>query len=121
MRDLNTLNQYRLDEAELRTYGIAGDSGNGMFKVYVGGKSYFVIASDGGGWDHVSVSPAIGRRSGCPSWDVMCAIKDLFFDEEETVIQYHPPKSEYVNNHPNCLHLWRPQKQDIPRPPKIFV
>ena len=41
--------------------------------------------------------------------------------EDETVVQYHPPKSDYVNNHPYCLHLWRPHSQEIPRPPKIFV
>ena len=34
--------------------------------------------------------------------------KALFWDEDDCVIQYHPPRSEYVNNHQNCLHLWRP-------------
>lgn len=34
--------------------------------------------------------------------------KDMFFKEDEIVVQYHPAKSEYVNNMPNCLHLWRP-------------
>lgn len=35
--------------------------------------------------------------------------------------QYHPPKSAYVNNHPNCLHLWRPIGIEMPRPPSIMV
>ena len=52
----------------------------------------------------------------------MCAIKDMFFDHEETVMQLHPPVSEYVNIHPYCLHLWRPNNgRIIPRPPKEFV
>lgn len=51
----------------------------------------------------------------------MCAVKDLFFEPEDCVIQYHPPKSEYVNHHPGCLHLWMPLNEKIPLPPKIFV
>ena len=117
MKDLHTLDKYRLKGP----YGFDGDSGNGYFKVYVQGRSFFVIASDGGGWDHVSVSPGNPKRKACPTWDEMCAIKDMFFEEEETVVQYHPPKSDYVNNHPYCLHLWRPQNQEIPRPPKRLV
>jgi hypothetical protein len=76
-----------------------------------------IIASWGGGWDHVSVS--LEHRT--PNWTEMSAVKDLFFYEEECVIQYHPPKSEYVNYHPFCLHLWRPQGKTIPLPPSIFV
>ena len=117
MKDLHTLDKYRLKGSN----GNMGDSGNGYFKVYVNGRSFFVIASNGGGWDHVSVSYHSQNRKSCPTWDEMCAIKDMFFEEEETVVQYHPPKSEYVNIHPYCLHLWRPNNQDIPRPPKKFV
>ena len=45
----------------------------------------------------------------------------MFFREDEVVIQYHPAKSEYVNNVPNCLHLWKSQKQDMPTPSSIMV
>ena len=121
MKDLNTLNNYRQRENELRVYGCNGNSGNGIFKVYVEGRSFYCVASDGGGWEHVSVSPCNRKRQTCPTWDEMCAIKDMFFHEEETVVQYHPPKSEYVNNYPYCLHLWRPTDKDIPRPPQIYV
>ena len=51
----------------------------------------------------------------------MCYIKDLFFDKDEIVIQYHPAEKDYVNIHPNTLHMWRPHKKKIPVPPKIFV
>ncbi len=43
--------------------------------------------------------------------------KDMFFKEDEIVVQYHPAKSEYVNNMPNCLHLWRPTNGALPTPP----
>jgi len=122
MKDLHTLDKYRVSEAERRIAGIDGDSGCGCFKVYVNSRSFFVVASDGGGWDHVSVSPCSRKRQSCPTWEEMCAIKDMFFEPEERVVQYHPPRSEYVNLHPYCLHLWRPNNGvEMPYPPSIFV
>lgn len=117
MKDLHTLDKCRLNGAEINYIGKRGDSGNGIFKVFMKGKSFLVIASDGGGWEHVSVS----RKDRCPTWGEMCAIKDMFFDAEECVVQYHPPKSDYVNLHPYCLHLWKPTFAEVPRPPKFFV
>ena len=78
-----------------------------------------VIWSDGGGWEHVSICPF--KRSYTPSWDDMCQLKDMFFKEDEIVVQYHPAKSEYVNNMPNCLHLWRSMNSTFPMPPSIMV
>lgn len=68
-------------------------------------------------WEHVSVS--LPNR--CPTWDEMCKIKDLFWGEDVSVIQFHPKKSEYVNNHPFCLHLWRNIKNEVVLPPSILV
>lgn len=76
-----------------------------------------IICSDGMGWDHVSVS--LHHR--CPSWKEMCFIKDLFFNDNETVIQFHPKKTEYVNYHPYCLHLWRNHYEEVELPPSIMV
>lgn len=78
-----------------------------------------VIASTGAGWEHVSVSPY--RKSYIPSWDDMCKIKDIFFKDDEAVIQIHPPKAEYVNNMPNCLHLWRCTYKEMILPPSCLV
>lgn len=69
------------------------------------------------GWEHVSVS--CYKR--CPNWIEMCFVKDLFWSEDETVIPFHPPKSEYVNNHPYCLHLWRDTNVGHALPPSILV
>ena len=98
-------------------YGSVGDEGNGVFEVKIDGKTYNVIASNGGGWEHISVS----NEKHIPSWKVMSKIKDLFFNENETVVQFHPPKSEYVNIHKNCLHLWRSLEEEIKTPPTIFL
>ena len=109
MKNLHTLDSYRLTEKERELYGIKGDEGFGVFKVYVDGKSFFVIASDGGGWEHVSVSPCNKKRKVCPTWEEMCAIKDMFFDPEERVVQFHPSRSEYVNDHPYVrVRLYQP-------------
>ncbi len=76
-----------------------------------------VIFSTGCGWDHVSVS----FPDRCCTWEEMCRVKDMFFREDECVVQYHPPKSQYVNNHPYVLHLWRPQNESVPMPPVWMV
>lgn len=65
-----------------------------------------VIGMDEEGWEHVSVAP-FGNR--VPSWEDMCRVKDVFWGEEEEVLQIHPKKSEYVNIKENCLHLWKPK------------
>jgi len=95
------------------------DGFNGMFFLSIFGAKVKAMASDGGGWRHVSVS--IDKCSQPPSWAIMCAVKDLFFEPEDCVIQFHPPKSDYVNNHTGCLHLWQPIGVPIPMPPKEFV
>ena len=81
------------------------------------GTELAIIGSDGEGWEHVSVS----CRHRTPNWEEMCFVKDLFWDDEATVIQYHPPRSKYVNCHPNCLHLWRPVGRNVELPPMILV
>jgi hypothetical protein len=68
------------------------------------------------GWEHVSVS----TETRCPTWEEMNYIKNVFWDDEEMVVQFHPPKSKYVNNHPFVLHLWKSQ-QNIKLPPQEFV
>jgi hypothetical protein len=74
-------------------------------------------------WEHVSVHAYRygGRSQRCPTWREMCFVKDLCWDPEDLVIQYHPRRSEYVNNHPFTLHLWRPRHVAIPTPPKLLV
>ena len=86
------------------------------------GRELRIIATSGTDeipWEHVSVS--LPNR--CPNWEEMCFVKDLFWEPEETVMQLHPPKSEWINQHPYCLHLWRPFPAigKIPLPPGIAV
>ena len=80
------------------------------------------------GWEHVSIhveqQPTTGwgkSTNRTPTWSEMGMIKDLFWDEQDCVVQFHPPKSEYVNNHKTTLHLWRSTRQDFPMPDSILV
>ena len=92
----------------------------GAFRVSLKGATLRVMASDGNHeipWEHVSVS----LEDRCPTWSEMCFVKDLFWSGDETVIQYHPPKSEYVNCHEFCLHLWKKIGCRIETPPTIAI
>jgi len=91
----------------------------GLFHIPFRSATLKVICCDGRetGWDHVSVS--LPNR--VPNWEEMCFVKDLFFDEGETVVQFHPKASEYVNNCGTCLHLWRPVSREVELPPRILV
>lgn len=111
-------NKYRIKAGRLGSDDSIGNAGAFEIKLKHG-QTVFVIASDGAGWEHVSVS----RRDRCPTWDEMCQIKAMFWDEDDCVLQFHPPRSEYINIHPNCLHLWRPTdgNQSMPMPPSILV
>ncbi len=92
---------------------------NGMFRFASKWGVIRCIASDGCGWKRVSVSIESDRRP--PKWDVMCYIKELFFEPEDWVVQFHPAKSEYVNHHPGCLHLWMPTNAQLPTPQSWMV
>jgi hypothetical protein len=114
MRNLKHLDPWRVP-----LYGSYGDGQNGAFLLAIAGYDYKIIASNGGGWEHVSVSPSDLKRP--PGWDVMCKIKDMFFEDDEVVIQIHPAKKDYINNHPYCLHLWRSTEAIQPLPPPEFI
>lgn len=112
--------RYRLTHAGVWTSRL-GDGNNGAFLVPFRSAAGFVelrcLASDGGGWDHVSVS----LPDRCPTYEEMDAIKKLFWQDNETVMQLHVPTHLHVNYHPYCLHLWKPQGKRIPLPPPDFV
>ncbi len=78
-----------------------------------------VICSDGGEWEHVSV--AVRGESRTPTWEEMSLVKNIFWDNNETVVQYHPYQENYVNVHPFVLHLWKKSGKDYDLPPKEMV
>jgi hypothetical protein len=111
--------KYRVKTGPLGSNELMRNNGSFVIPIKLNNvkQTLFTIASDEMDWEHVSVS----RNDRCPTWEEMCIIKEIFWDKNDCVIQYHPPESDYVNNHPNCLHLWRPSKVAIPQPPIIMV
>lgn len=112
------------------------DGRNGMFLLPSPEPGWMLaaLASDGddpdvpeaAGWEHVSVhayKPTTHKveRQRTPTWKEMCAAKDMFWDDEDVVMQLHPRRSEYVNLHPHVLHLWRSRTRAIPEPPALLV
>jgi hypothetical protein len=121
---MKTIVPEKLEAGRVREGGYATTSVAGMVGAFMvtgpAGRELAIISSGPDkeyGWEHVSVS----LRNKTPTWVEMCFVKDLFWDEEEVVMQLHPAKSEYVNYHPHCLHLWRPMNVDIPTPHAILV
>lgn len=100
----------------LRGYG---DSHNG-FAVFErsDAPALITIFSRDKDWEHVSVS----TPERCPTWEEMSMIKRIFWDDDEVCMQLHVEVENHVNNHPYCLHIWRPRRgMKIPRPPKEYV
>lgn len=128
MKNLRLLDQYRVPQNEMdgRFAFLLGDaftaeamSHGGWFRVKspVDFAEMFIVVSDAGGWDHVSVS----RERRCPNWPEMDHVKRLFFEDEETAVQFHVPVAKHINIHPYTLHLWRDQVNGVRLPPEIYV
>lgn len=118
MRDLSHLQLYRVHNPQMQA--LMDDDFLGAYILPLNGSNLdfgVLVSVHDGEWEHVSVS----TEYRCPRWDEMNQIKDLFFEPHEAVMQLHPPKADYVNNHPYCLHLWRPVKVPIPMPDKDMV
>lgn len=114
------INKFRDDsEQTVARYGSIGDDTCGCFRVpsVIDERILFVIASAGGGWEHVSVS----RPNRCPIWREMEQIKRLFFKDDEVAVEYHVPPKDHINIHQYCLHLWRSIDEKFPMPPTEFV
>jgi hypothetical protein len=107
--------KYRYDHPN---YKIApAGSIEGSFFIKYKNKTLAVISGCGDGWDHVSIS----LQHRIPTWPEMAYIKDIFFEPDELVIQFHPPKEKYVNLCKRSLHLWRPWDQKIELPPEWML
>ena len=112
--------KYRVTKGPLRSDRSYGCNGLFIFDHKKKNKSLIIrcIASDGREWEHVSVTLQVPR---CPTWDEMCFVKSIFWDDTDMAIQYHPPESKYVNYHKYCLHLWKPIVEKLPLPPTYMV
>lgn len=110
----------RLTGINAKITGIGGDGMSGIARMLNDkekGDTFRFVFSWGMGWEHLSVS----LPDRCPTWGEMCTFKEIFWLDSEWCVQFHPSKSEYVNNHDYCLHIWKPKKKYLPTPPSILV
>ena len=122
MRNLNELDAFRVKTPDiLRRYGSYGGHDTGVFMIPypLSGERLKCLAASGEGWDHISVSLDVAKRT--PTWAEMEYAKRTFFKPNEVVMQLHVAEEDHISVHPYVLHLWRPLKVDIPLPPKRFV
>jgi len=119
------IEQYRLKKGLMssdKSYGF-----NGVFFIPYQDVTLKVICADrttwkgsgmpGKPWEHVSVS----LPDRCPTWLEMEYVRELFWRDDETVMQLSVPRSNHINIHATCLHMWRPVNHNIPVPPKQTV
>ena len=123
---------HRLEDGRYRSGPMASPAGHpyGCFRVMgPSGRFLRIICAcatdrEAAGWEHVSVSIDTNNKTiktHPPNWNEMNFVKDLFWEDDETVLQFHPLKTEYVNIHPGVLHLWRQVGVNHPLPPQICV
>jgi len=98
-------------------YRLPGPHGTTLFAVVANGEDFEEAGLPGEPWEHVSVSTS--RR--CPTWSEMEWVRSLFFEDDETVLQFSVPRAKHINLHPFVLHMWRPTVTTIPLPPKECV
>lgn len=78
------------------------------------GQIQCLVSKDYGKW-HMSISHA----SRYPTWDeIKQAVYELL-PEGLTYAMYFPPKSQFVNIHPNCFHVYESEVSDDRPSPKV--
>ncbi len=110
------------------------DGNNGMFLIPCKKKNkdntmnhYFlcVVVTDGTGWENtmISIMNKDGKRSlRWPTADEIVQVKNIFWDPQDTVLQFMPSITDPQNvpQVPYTIYLWRPKLAIMPKPPKDF-
>lgn len=122
------LESHRVREGPLasdKSYGC-----NGAFEIPYNDVQLMLVVSNQEHWDHVSVHTYVVNGTPCgtvigsqrtPTWDEMDYVRKLLFRGDEWVLQYHAPLTSHIEDHPHVLHMWRPQDENIPVPPRWMV
>jgi hypothetical protein len=73
----------------------------GGTKAYRMGACQILVSPGHDGW-HLSIS----RPDRLPSWEELRDARYALVPEDVTMAMFLPPRSEYVNVHETCLHLY---------------
>lgn len=117
---------FRVKEGKLASTKENGN--NGLFKIHLPTKNCnaFCLVSDNGGWEQVSVRVEDlnkqlkgGSRIRIPNSEELKFLKNVFWDRDETVIQYHFADSKETGSE-YALHLFRHKTRCFPEPPSFL-
>ena len=105
-----TLNQIEVDSMVRQAMLAEGSIDCQAFETNDGlGVLYSVDKTPKGVLKHLSIS----RLDRYPHWDEILKIKEHFFGDVDAMMVM-PKKSDYVNIHRNCFHVWEtPTEWDI--------
>jgi len=70
-------------------------------RTYKYGSCVVVVGHEKGRW-HISIS----HQNRLPKWEEVRDARYQFVPKEVTMVMVLPRPEQYVNLHPNCLHLW---------------
>jgi len=98
-------------------FSCEGD-GYGLFFIPSGSESPLrVLLSDGCGWDHVSIM----HPDRPPTNQEVAAVRVMFWEREEIVVEYHDPLVFIPETPVTIRHLWCPQGCQLLRPPAMVA
>jgi hypothetical protein len=70
-------------------------------KAYRVGDCTLMVGQENGLW-HISIA----NQKRYPSWDELKFVRYRFCPDDITMVMILPPKSDYVDLHKWCFHLW---------------
>lgn len=80
-------------------------------RAYKFGECLVITGVSEQGW-HMSIS----HPTRYPTWDEIRDARYALVPDEVTMAMLLPPRSEYVNVHENCFHLWQ-----VAETPRVLV
>lgn len=83
--------------------------GDNAQQYLVGGCS--VIHSIDNGLHHISLS----NKHRLPTYEEMKTARYRICPDVKYMAQIFPPESEFINVHPNCLHLYELEQKELPQ------
>lgn len=127
--DSTEINQFRVTEGEGASTDADGMNGNFTFKVGDAIVQVSSVQNSPEGWNHVICaafehpkSNIISRltaqqpRPRMTNGEETMAVKRLFFEDDETVVEYWPKKGSFLPMSLHARHLWQRIHSDVATP-----
>lgn len=117
MKELSEFEKYAIDIG--LGPAISLHSGSFLYPMENDKNAFIISTKDRRGWNHVSIhlQNDLGECiTKVPSHEDMQVIRNLFFNSEDLVQEFHPEKKDYINNHSYTLHLWESTEEKVEKP-----